>query len=112
MSSHRAGIGAASAAPLTVSVVLMVAAIGFIAFTSQSAPNPSSTESSSTSTSTGTSTSPLSSSVSYSSTICASSSQIATTSTDTFAVFNLQTMPSNFAVGDYRFVMVYNGTGY
>jgi hypothetical protein len=24
----------------------------------------------------------------------------------------LETMPSNFTVGDYRFVMVYNGTGY
>jgi hypothetical protein len=45
-------------------------------------------------------------------TTCASSSQIATTSTNDSAVFNLETMPSSFTVGGYRFVMVYNGTGY
>jgi hypothetical protein len=43
---------------------------------------------------------------------CTSSSQIATTSTNDSVVFNLGTLPSNFTVGDYRFVMVYNGTGY
>lgn len=65
-----------------------------------------------TSTKTTTSgTPPNASSFSPSTSACTSSSQIATTTNDS-AVFNLGTMPSNFTVGGYRFVMEYNGTGY
>lgn len=62
--------------------------------------------------STNTVTTITSSSFPSSTTSCVSSSEISTTSTNESATFNLETMPSNFTVGGYRFVMIYNGTGY
>lgn len=45
-----------------------------------------------------------------SSTTCESTSEITTTSTNQSAIFNSQTIPSNFTIGGYRFVVLYDGS--
>jgi hypothetical protein len=101
----RRGIGTTMVV-VTVIVVLVVATMAFVVLSLQTSTPPHGTQSNASSASSS------SSSSSSTSSTCASSSQIATASTNESAVFNLQTMPSNFTVGDYRFLMVYNGTGY
>src|ERR1022692_2539251 len=105
MTQPRRGIGT-TIVVVAVVIVLVVATMAFVVLSLQTSTPPHGT-SSNTSSVLSSSSSPSSAS-----STCASSSQIATTSTNESAVFNLQTMPSNFTVGDYRFVMVYNGTGY
>ena len=81
---------------MTVAIIIVAVVVAGVAYLAYiSAPQPT----------------PVTSTFPRSTSTCASS-QISTTSTSDSAVFNLETMPSNFTVGNYRFVMVYNGTGY
>jgi hypothetical protein len=97
---------AVSTTIMAVVVTVVVLAVGTVFLAYSSTPRSVSTVSTNT-----TFTPSNSKSSSSSATACLSSS-IATTSTNESAIFNLQTMPSNFSVGNYRFVMVYNGTDY
>jgi hypothetical protein len=105
MTQPRRGIGT-TIVVVAVIVVLVVATMAFVVLSLQTSTPPHGTSLDTSSVSSS------SSSPSPASSTCASYSLVATTSTNESAVFNLQTMPSNFTVGDYRFVMVYNGTGY
>jgi hypothetical protein len=95
MKHQRMATSAAMIAAVVI-ILIAVAGVGYLAYSSVLHPAPvSSTLSTPTS-----------------STTTCTSSQIAATTTSDSVVFNLENMPSNFTVGDYRFVMLYNGTGY